>query len=151
MGKWYNHMNIKNTKKGEFMSVNKVMVLGRLGKDPELKHTPSGQAVCNFSIATSEKYKKKDGSQEEKTEWHNIVVWGKLAEICNQYLKKGSQAFVEGKLSTRSWEKDGVKRYSTETIANNVQFIGGKNDSGDSSKPSPVESDSNFSSDDIPF
>ena len=108
------------------MSVNKVILLGRLGQDPELKYTPGGAAVCNFSMATTEAWTDKQGQKQEKTEWHRIVVWGKLAELCNQYLAKGRQAFVEGRLQTRSWDdKDGTKRYTTETMATTVQFIGG--------------------------
>ena len=107
------------------MSVNKVILLGRLGQDPELKNTTSGQSVCNFSIATSEKWTGKDGNQQERTEWSRIVVWGKLADICGQYLHKGRQAYIEGKLQTRSWENDqGVKQYTTEVVAANVQFVG---------------------------
>ena len=90
------------------MSLNKVMLLGRLGQEPELKYTPSGSAVCNFSLATTESWSDKSGQKQERTEWHRIVVWGKLGELCNQYLSKGRQAFVEGTLQTRSWEgKDG--------------------------------------------
>nr|MBP9674873.1 single-stranded DNA-binding protein [Bacteriovoracaceae bacterium] len=109
------------------MSVNKVIILGRLGQDPELKHTPSGAAVCNFSVATSENWTDKtSGQKQEKTEWHRIVVWGKLAELCNQYLSKGRQVFLEGRLQTRSWDdKDGQKRYTTEINATTIQFIGG--------------------------
>lgn len=144
-------------------SVNKVILLGRLGQDPELKHTPSGAAVCNFSMATSESWNDKNTNEKkEKTEWHRIVVWGKLAELCNQYLSKGRQAFVEGKLETRSYDdKDGVKKYTTEIRALTVQFIGGDNSQGEnknqssSNKPAAkdynVSTDANFSSDDIPF
>lgn len=106
------------------MSVNKVMLLGNLGKDPEVKKV-GDQSVCNFSIATSEKWTK-DGETKEKTEWHRIVVWGKLADLCGEYLKKGRQAFIEGKLTTRSYEKDGATVYTTEVVASSVQFIGGK-------------------------
>jgi len=108
-------------------SVNKVILIGNLGRDPELNYTPSGQPVCNFSIATSEKWNDKTGQKQEKTEWHNIVVWGKLAEICNQYLKKGRSAYVEGRITTLSWDgTDGVKRYKTEVVAQQVQFLGGQ-------------------------
>lgn len=108
------------------MSVNKVILIGRLGKDVDLKYTPSQIAVANFSIATSEKYEKKDGSKEEKTEWHNIVVWGKLAELCNQYIRKGSEVYIEGSIQTRSYEKENQKRYITEVVARTVQFLGAK-------------------------
>ena len=108
--------------------VNKVFILGRLGRDPELRHTQAGQAVCNFSMATSEKWKDKEGTPQERTEWHNVVVWAKLAELCAEYLSKGAQAFVEGKLQTSTYEKDGVKHYKTEIVGQTVQFIGAKGD-----------------------
>lgn len=154
------------------MSVNKVILLGRLGQDPELKYTPSGAAVCNFSMATSESWNDKSGQKQEKTEWHRIVVWGKLAELCNQYLTKGRQAYVEGRLQTRSWEdQQGQKRYTTEINANTVQFIGGQASAGQSNyqqnnnqsqaaaEPAGnmmnqdynVSSDASFTADDIPF
>lgn len=150
------------------MSVNKVIILGRLGQDPELKYTPSGAAVCNFSLATSETWNDKNtGQKQEKTEWHRVVVWGKLAELCNQYLSKGRQAFVEGKLQTRSWDdKNGQKRYTTEISATTVQFIGGAsaqpsagNNQYDQSSSSTqdnnngydISADASFASDDIPF
>lgn len=108
------------------MSVNKVTLLGRLGGDPELKYTPSGMAVCNFTVATSEAWVDKSGQKQERTEWHRVVVWGKLGELCNQYLAKGRQAYIEGSLQTRSWEdKNGQKRYVTEIMASTVQFLGG--------------------------
>jgi single-strand DNA-binding protein len=150
------------------MSVNKVILLGRLGQDPELKYTPGGAAVCNFSVATTEAWTDKQGQKQEKTEWHRIVVWGKLAELCNQYLSKGRQAFVEGRLQTRSWDdKDGTKRYTTEIMANTVQFIGGAtaNNSntnvdksfGQAPAAEPmnqeyqISNDAHFAADDIPF
>lgn len=157
------------------MSVNKVILLGRLGQDPELKYTPGGAAVCNFSMATTEAWTDKQGQKQEKTEWHRIVVWGKLAELCNQYLAKGRQAFVEGRLQTRSWDdKDGSKRYTTEVMAATVQFIGGATTSNDNRAPSAnnnnndrtfnqapaaenmnqeyqISNDAHFASDDIPF
>lgn len=111
-------------------SVNKCTIIGRLGKDPELRFTTSGQGVARFSVATSEKWKDKNsGEMQEKTEWHNILVWGKLAELCNDYLKKGRQVYLEGKLQTRSWEKDGVKKYTTEIVCNNVVFLGNSDNS----------------------
>jgi len=148
------------------MSLNKVMVIGRLGKDPELRYTPGGASVCNFSVATSESWTDKSGQKQEKTEWHRIVVWGKLAELCNQYLAKGRQCFVEGKLQTRSWDdQQGNKKYTTEVMANTVQFLGGAQTNAggpsahnDMNQAPPagndyqnVETDSNFASDDIPF
>lgn len=104
--------------------VNKVILIGRLGQDPEVRMTPNGQAVCNFSLATSESWTK-DGNKEERTEWHRIVVWGRQAEIAGKFLKKGRSCFVEGKLQTRSWDdqQTGQKRYATEIVANNLQFL----------------------------
>ena len=111
--------------------INKVIIVGRLGKDPEVKHFQDGSALCNFSVATSEEWKDKNtGEKKEQTEWHRIVAFRQLAEICGKYLSKGRQVYVEGRLQTRSWEHDGVKRYTTEIIANNVQFLGGKDDGG---------------------
>ncbi len=142
------------------MSVNKVLVLGHLGQNPELKYTPSGSAVCNFTVATSESYKKKDGSKEEKTEWHRIVSWGKTAENVNKFLSKGSLAFVEGKLETRSWEdKNGQKRYTTEIVASRVDFVGSKGQAKVEDKKQSnlldqnyeLNTDASFSTDDIPF
>src|SRR6188768_2502111 len=107
------------------MSVNKVILVGRLGQDPELKNTPGGAAVCNFSVATNEAWTDKSGQKQERTEWHRIVVWGKKAEVCSKYLSKGRQVYVEGRLRTRTWEdKEGGKRYTTEVVANDVQFLG---------------------------
>jgi single-strand DNA-binding protein len=105
--------------------VNKVILIGNLGKDPEFKVTPGGSPVCTFSLATTERYNDKSGQRQEKTEWHNIVVWGKLAETANQYLKKGRSAYIEGRIQTRSWDdKDGTKKYKTEIVANQIQFLG---------------------------
>jgi single-strand DNA-binding protein len=143
-------------------SVNKVILLGRLGQDPELKNTPSGQSVCNFSIATTESWNdKSSGQKQERTEWHRVVVWGKLAEISNQYLAKGRQAYVEGKIQTRSWEDDkGNKRYSTEILAKDIVFVGSNSEKNDALKDAHnknesgdynVKTDANFASDDIPF
>lgn len=134
------------------MSVNRVMILGRLGKDPDLTYTPSGNAVCKFSLATSEKWTDKAGQKQEKTEWHNVVVWGKLAEISNQYLKKGSETFVEGKLETRSWDdKDGKKCYMTEIVASSVQFIGSSPRSEAGAGDSKPRQTASAAHDDIPF
>lgn len=107
-------------------SINKAILIGHLGKAPELRFTPSGQAVANFSIATSERWKGKDGQPGEKTEWHRIVVFGKTAENCSQFLTKGSAVFLEGKIQTREWEnKEGQKQRTTEIVAHSVQFLGG--------------------------
>ena len=116
-------------------SVNKVILIGNLGKDPELRYTPGGAAVTNFSIATNERWKDKNGQPQERTEWHNIVLWGRLAEIANDYLKKGSAVYIEGRLQTRSWEdRDGNKRYTTEVVAQRVLFLGGR---GEGDGPAP--------------
>ena len=113
-------------------SKNLVILIGNLGKDVEYKVTPSGTPVANFSIATSETWKDKDGNKQEKTEWHNIVLWGKTAEIANQYLKKGSSVFIEGKLQTRSWDdKDGNKKYMTEIVGQSMQMLGKKPEGSD--------------------
>lgn len=106
------------------LGVNKVILLGRLGRNPELRYTPGGQATASFTLATSERWTDKNGQRQERTEWHNIVVWAKLAEIANQYLKKGSTAYIEGRITNRSWDdRDGNKRYKTEIVANTIQFL----------------------------
>src|SRR5512136_178882 len=106
--------------------INKVILVGRLGKDPEIRSTPSGTSVARFSLATDEKFTDKNGQKQERTEWHNIVAWGKLAELVNQYLKKGRSAYVEGRINTRSWDdRDGNKKYRTEITASQIQFLGG--------------------------
>lgn len=108
------------------MSVNKVILVGHLGKDPEVRYTQTGSAVGNFSLATSEQWNDRDGKRQERTEWHNIVVWGKQAETCGQYLAKGRQVYVEGSIRTRSYDdKSGNKRYVTEIVAQRIQFLGG--------------------------
>jgi len=121
------------------MSVNKVIILGNLGRDPEIRYLPNGEAVANFSIATTENWKDKAGIKQEKTEWHNIVLYRKLAELAGEYLKKGRQVYIEGKLQTRKWEKDGVTRYSTEIIGEQMQFIGSvAQNNGDSDSNTPA-------------
>ena len=112
-------------------SVNKVILIGNLGKDPEVRFTPGGQAVANFSIATSDSWTDKSGQKQERTEWHRIVVWGKLAELCGEYLKKGRQCYIEGRLQTREWtDKENRKNYTTEVVANTVTFLGGRDGAG---------------------
>jgi len=107
-------------------SVNKAIILGNLGRDPELRHTPGGKAVATLRVATNEVWTDQSGERQERTEWHTIVVWGRQAENCNQYLKKGRTVYVEGRLATRKWQdKDGKDRYTTEIVADRVQFIGG--------------------------
>jgi single-strand DNA-binding protein len=106
--------------------INKVILIGNLGQDPEIRYMADGTAVANFNIATSETWKdKQTGEKKERTEWHRIVAWRALGELCGKYLSKGRQVYVEGKLQTRSWEKDGVTRYTTEIVAAEVQFLGG--------------------------
>jgi single-strand DNA-binding protein len=107
-------------------SLNKVMLIGRLGTDPELKYTPQGSPVCNFSLATDESYKDQQGNTVDRTEWHRIVLWRKLAEISGQYLRKGSLVYIEGKLTTRSWEQEGQKKYTTEIVADSMTMLGNK-------------------------
>lgn len=108
------------------MSLNKVLLIGNLGRDPEVRFTPGGQAVARFSIATSETWNDKEGQRQERTEWHNIVVWGKQGEHCGQYLSKGRQVFIEGSIRSRQYDdKDGNKKYITEIVAQRVQFLGG--------------------------
>lgn len=126
--------------------LNKVMIIGRLGQDPETKFLPSGDAVCNISIATDESYKNKEGQKVEKTEWHRVTMFGKLAEITGQYLRKGSQVYIEGKLETRKWQhSDGSDRYTTEIKAFQMQMLDSKGDNGGQaapaqSKPEPQQS-----------
>ncbi len=106
--------------------VNKVILVGNLGKDPEVRQISPNQNVCQFPIATSETWIDKSGQKQEKTEWHRIVVWGKMAEVCGKYLAKGKQVYIEGRLQTRSWEdQQGQKKYTTEIVATTVQFLGG--------------------------
>ena len=147
-------------------SLNRVLLLGHLGADPELRYTPSGAAVCNFRIATNEVWTDKSGEKQEKTEWHNIVIWGRQAEICGEYLAKGRQVLIEGSLQTRSWEdKEGNKRYTTEVKARNMQMLGrgdGGGGGGGGRAPRPAEEeraaqepaaayDEPIPDDDIPF
>jgi len=147
-------------------SLNKVMILGNLGRDPEVRYMPNGEAVANFSIATTDSWKDKDGNKQERTEWHNIVMYRKLAEIAGEYLKKGSPVYIEGKLQTRKWQtKEGQDRYTTEIIADSMQMLGSKtqnNDAGNSNTQAkqnnasaPQETQSNDAFDDfesdIPF
>jgi single-strand DNA-binding protein len=125
--------------------VNKVILIGNLGADPDMRYTPSGTGVCELRLATNESWTDKGGQKQERTEWHRVVVWGKLAEIVSKYLSKGRQVYVEGRLRTRSWDdKEGNKRYTTEIIANDVQFLsggsgGGARGGGDG--PPPAEPD----------
>jgi single-strand DNA-binding protein len=156
-------------------SVNKVILIGNLGRDPETRFMPSGDAICNISIATTDTWKDKNGEKQEKTEWHRVAFFGKLAEIAGEYLKKGSQVYVEGRLQTRKWQdKDGADKYTTEIVANAMQMLGsrqgmGGGDRGDAppdregggaprggagaAKPAAAKSGGKFDDfeDDIPF
>jgi single-strand DNA-binding protein len=105
--------------------VNKVILVGNLGADPEVRYTASGTAVAKFRIATTERFTDKEGNRQERTEWHRVVAWRKLAEICGQYLSKGKQVYIEGKIRNDTWEKDGVKQYSYEIVADTMQMLGG--------------------------
>jgi len=136
-------------------SLNKVMLIGNLGKDPEVRYTASGQAVASFSLATSEKFKNKNGDFEERTEWHRVTLWARLAEIAGEYLSKGKTVYIEGRLQTREYEKDGVKRYTTEIVGEKMQMLSPKGE-GRSAGPSAGSNGGNreeppFQDDDIPF
>ena len=145
--------------------LNKVMLIGRLGRDPELKYTQGGQSVVKFSLATDESWTDKSGEKKTRTEWHNIVVWGKLGEICNQYLKKGRLVYVEGRIQTRQWEdQSGNKRSTTEIVLNDMSILeargGGEGGHPAGSYPEPaaeprrdeiVVSDAPITDDDVPF
>ena len=153
------------------MSVNKVILVGRLGKDPETRYMTNGDAVTNVSLATSDTWKDKNGEKQERTEWHNLVFYRRLAEVAGEYLKKGSHIYVEGKIQTRKWQdKEGKDRYTTEIIVNEMQMLGGKSSgggsfevvdsapsrgasSGGSSKPAAKPAGGSFDNfdDDIPF
>lgn len=146
------------------MSINKAILVGNVGNDPEVRHLEAGTPVANFSLATSESYKNREGEKITQTEWHNIVVWRGLAEVVEKYVKKGQQLYIEGRIRTRSWEdKDGNKRYTTEIVADSLQMLGRKNEGspeggmGASSAPS-LKTETNNSAatepepeDDLPF
>ena len=147
-------------------SVNKVILIGNLGKDPETRYLPSGDAVTNISVATSEKWKDKSGEQQEHTEWHRVAFFGKTAEIAGEYLKKGSPVYVEGRIRTRKWQdKEGNDKYSTEIVADRMQLLGGRSGGAESmarepatataggggSKPAPRKGTIEELDDDIPF
>ena len=144
-------------------SVNKVILVGNLGRDPEVRRTPSGDAMVNLSIATTDTWKDKGGERQEKTEWHRIVMFGRVAEVAGEYLKKGSQAYFEGRLQTRKWtDKEGQDKYTTEVVADRMQMLGSRSGSGtgsfsDSQASSKASGSGEFSGglddleDDIPF
>lgn len=145
-------------------SVNKVIIVGNLGKDPEIKYTPSGTPVAKLTVATNERYKDKGGEWQDRTEWHNVVLWQRLAEIAGEYLKKGGKVYIEGRLQTRSWEdkQTGQKKYMTEIDANDLVLLGGRSEGADYSsrggnnfdqrtpEPEPAAA-SPISDEDIPF
>ena len=146
--------------------INKVILVGNLGQDPEIKYMPNGNAVCNITVATSESWKDKNsGEMQERTEWHRVVFFRRLAEIAGEYLKKGSQVYLEGRLQTRKWQdQQGQDRYTTEIVADNMQMLGGGNRSGGSaefgggqskggsqSAPAPASMDNGYTDEDIPF
>lgn len=133
-------------------SVNRVTILGNLGKDPETRYLPSGDAVTNITVATTESWKdKKSGQKQEHTEWHRVSFFGKLAEIAAEYLKKGSPCYIEGRIQTRKWDKDGETRYSTEIVADRLQLLGGKKDADDSPAPGKKSGGTFDDLDDIPL
>jgi single-strand DNA-binding protein len=145
------------------MSINKVILIGRLGRDPEVRSTPSGATVAKFSIATDEKFTDRNGERQERTEWHNIVAWAKLAEICGQYLKKGKLVYIEGSLRTDSWDdkETGQKKYRTEIVARDMKMLDRKGDDeggggswsggGGRSSSGPASSGPDVDDDDVPF
>lgn len=135
-------------------SLNKVQLIGNLGKDPELKYTSAGVAVATFSIATSDSWKDQEGNTQERTEWHNIVAWRKLAEICGEWLKKGKRVYIEGRLQTRNYEKDGVKRYITEIVADQLIMLDGaprSTNGGETETPASASETVPAKEDDLPF
>ena len=142
-------------------SVNKVILIGNLGRDPEMRYTKGGQPVANFTLATNEAFTTRDGQREERTEWHRIVVWGKTAELCVEHLAKGRSVYLEGRIQTREWEdKEGQKRRTTEVVAQTVQFLGGPRGAGGGAPPSreqggsyegPADDAAPPQGDDIPF
>ena len=132
------------------MTMNKMLVIGNLGRDPEMRYTPSGQAVTNFTVATNYKYTTSDGEQREETEWFRISVWGRQAESCNQYLSKGRKVYVEGRLKSRTYEtSDGQTRFSNEIFATDVRFLGGRAEEG--APDSEQALDAGIEADDLPF
>ena len=142
-------------------SVNKVILVGNLGRDPETRYLPDGSAVSNINVATTDAWKDKAGTKQEKTEWHRVSLFGRLAEIAGEYLKKGSQVYLEGRLQTRKWQdKEGQDRYTTEIVADRLQMLGGRSSTGAESPPTPHDSKATSSpptggyddfTDDIPF
>ena len=139
-------------------SINKAILIGNLGADPELRYTSNGTAVASFNMATTERFKDRNGEQQERTEWHSIVCWGRMGELANEYLRKGRSVYIEGRIQTRNYEdKDGIKRYKTEIVAQQMQFLGGRGQedqqSGSSggSATTPPEPEIPADDDDLPF
>ena len=134
------------------MSLNKAMIIGNVGRDCELRYTATGAAVATVSVATNETWTDKNGQKAERVEWHRIVLWGKLAEALAQYLTKGKQIYVEGRLNTKEWEKDGVKRYTTEIRADQIRLLGTKaSNGGNAQAPHPADDPNAQDDDTIPF
>ncbi len=141
------------------MNLNKAMVIGNLTRDPEVRSTTTGKTVASFAVATNEVWKDASGARQEKAEYHNVVAWGKLAEICQQYLHKGKKIYIEGRLQTSEWTgKDGIKRYKTEIVADNMIMLDSKGSSGDSARPAtaqaavePMPTEPEIKMEDIPF
>ena len=136
--------------------INKVIIIGNLGGDPESGSMPSGNAVSNFTVATSESWKDKDGAKQESTEWHRVTIFNRLAEVANQYLRKGSKVYIEGKLRTRKWDKDGQTHYTTEVIANQLQMLDSKSEGSQGRSQAPQQQSNqppaeDFDDDSIPF
>lgn len=143
-------------------SINKVILIGNLGKDPEFSKTTAGRSIAKFSLATNETWYDKNGEKHERTEWHNIVAWDKRAELANQYLRKGRSIYIEGRLATSSWDQDGIKRYKTEIVVTNFEFLGSNSGRSDdtslpnnnmepASESSSVAEPSSIIEDDLPF
>ncbi|MFA5111334.1 MAG: single-stranded DNA-binding protein [Desulfobaccales bacterium] len=132
--------------------MNRAILIGNLGADPDLRYTPGGTAVCKFSLATTRRFTDRDGQKQQKTEWHRIVAWAKLAEICGQYLTKGKQVMIEGRIEYGSYEKDGVKHYTTDIIAENMQMLGGLGQGNGTREEEPFgPPPGGVENDDIPF
>jgi single-strand DNA-binding protein len=158
---WKTSVNIARKGEQHMASVNKAILIGNLGKDPELRYTPSGQAVASFPLATTDRFKDKEGNWQERTDWHNIVVWGRQGETAKEYLRKGRSAYVEGRIQTRSYDdREGNQKWITEIVASRVQFLGGRGDSGGAAGASRSEPDADESvteplvsneDDDLPF
>jgi single-strand DNA-binding protein len=149
-------MSFSRVTEESMASVNKVILIGNLGRDPEVRYTPSGTAVANFSLATTENWTNREGERESRTEWHRIVAWGRLGEICGEYLAKGKQVFIEGRIRTNEWEdQNGNKRETKEIVALSMQMLGSRRETeafgGESSGPERASGSGGPAEDDIPF